>query len=57
MEIAGTEAQDEDEDPAAKRQRILEETRDIDADSDGQDEDSTSDERCAPSSRYATWPQ
>lgn len=31
----------EDEDPEAKRRRILEETRDIDADSDGADSDSS----------------
>ena len=37
----------EDEDPEAKRRRILEETRDIDADSDGAADDSSSDEdRC-----------
>ncbi|KAI9883950.1 MAG: complexed with cef1p [Watsoniomyces obsoletus] len=35
---------EEDEDPAVKRRRILEETRDIDADSDGSGEDSSSDE-------------
>jgi protein CWC15 len=34
----------EDEDPEAKRRRILEETRDIDADSDGAASDSSSDE-------------
>jgi protein CWC15 len=37
---------DADEDMEAKRRRILEETRDIDADSDaGSDEDSTEDDR------------
>lgn len=39
----------EDEDPEAKRRRILEETRDIDADSDGSEDDSSEEER------YATW--
>jgi protein CWC15 len=34
----------EDEDPDAKRRRILEETRDIDADSDGADSDSSEEE-------------
>jgi protein CWC15 len=34
----------EDEDPEAKRRRILEETRDIDADSDGEDSDSSEEE-------------
>lgn len=34
----------EDEDPEAKRRRILEETRDIDADSDGADSDSSEEE-------------
>jgi hypothetical protein len=34
----------EDEDPEAKRRRILEETRDIDADSDGESDDSSSEE-------------
>ncbi|EPS29420.1 hypothetical protein PDE_04369 [Penicillium oxalicum 114-2] len=33
-----------DEDPEAKRRRILEETRDIDADSDGSEEDSSEEE-------------
>ena len=36
---------DEEEDPVAKRRRILEETRDIDADSDDSDSDSSDDER------------
>ncbi|KAI9726402.1 MAG: complexed with cef1p [Cirrosporium novae-zelandiae] len=35
------ENEDGDEDPEAKRRRILEETRDIDADSDGDDSDSS----------------
>jgi protein CWC15 len=34
----------DDEDPDAKRRRILEETRDIDADSDGADSDSSEEE-------------
>ncbi|PTU18549.1 hypothetical protein P175DRAFT_0503346 [Aspergillus ochraceoroseus IBT 24754] len=34
----------EEEDPEAKRRRILEETRDIDADSDGSEEDSSEEE-------------
>lgn len=34
-----------EEDPEAKRRRILEETRDIDADSDGDDDDSSEEER------------
>lgn len=34
----------EDEDPEAKRRRVLEETRDIDADSDGADSDSSKEE-------------
>lgn len=33
-----------EEDPEAKRRRILEESRDIDADSDGSEEDDSSDE-------------
>jgi hypothetical protein len=36
---------DEEEDPEAKRRRVLEETRDIDADSDGSDSDSSEEER------------
>ena len=36
-----------EEDPEAKRRRILEETRDIDADSDGDDDDSSEEERYA----------
>lgn len=35
----------EDEDPEAKRRRILQETRDIDADSDGADKDSSDEDR------------
>ncbi|KAI4134630.1 MAG: hypothetical protein LQ347_001355 [Umbilicaria vellea] len=35
----------EDEDPEAKRRRILEETRDIDADSDGPESDSSDEDR------------
>ena len=34
-----------EEDPEAKRRRVLEETRDIDADSDGSEDDSSEDER------------
>lgn len=34
-----------EEDPEAKRRRILEETRDIDADSDGSEDDSSEEER------------
>ena len=33
-----------EEDPEAKRRRVLEETRDIDADSDGSEDDSSEDE-------------
>ena len=36
-----------EEDPEAKRRRILEETRDIDADSDGDEDDSSEEERYA----------
>ena len=39
--------QDEGEDPEAKRRRILEETRDIDADSEGSGSDSSEEERLA----------
>ncbi len=35
---------EDEEDPEAKRRRILEETRDIDADSDDAEEDSSEDE-------------
>ena len=41
----GDPAGTEDEDPEAKRRRILEETRDIDADSDGSEDDSSEEER------------
>jgi protein CWC15 len=41
----------EDEDLEAKRLRILEETRDIDADSDGSEDDSSEEERLAASIR------
>jgi protein CWC15 len=34
-----------EEDPEAKRRRILEETRDIDADSEGDEDDSSEEER------------
>lgn len=39
-----TSADGEAEDPEAKRRRILEESRDIDADSDGSEEDSSDEE-------------
>ncbi|KAL2813972.1 Pre-mRNA-splicing factor Cwf15/Cwc15 [Aspergillus granulosus] len=38
------DAEIDEEDPEAKRRRILEETRDIDADSDGSEEDSSEEE-------------
>lgn len=41
----GDSVRTEDEDPEAKRRRILEETRDIDADSDGSEDDSSEEER------------
>ncbi|EFQ99200.1 pre-mRNA-splicing factor cwc15 [Nannizzia gypsea CBS 118893] len=41
LESAPGQEEDADEDPEAKRRRILEETRDIDADSDGGDSDSS----------------
>ncbi|KAJ5896883.1 uncharacterized protein N7473_006282 [Penicillium subrubescens] len=45
LEAAPTDADGEaEEDPEAKRRRILEETRDIDADSDGSEEDSSEEE-------------
>lgn len=45
LESAPTDAHGEaEEDPEAKRRRILEETRDIDADSDGSEEDSSEEE-------------
>lgn len=52
------EGGDEHEDPEAKRRRILEETRDIDADSDGARSDSSDEDRygkghCVPGSPYA----
>jgi protein CWC15 len=43
LESAPGEDGPEDEDPDAKRRRILEETREIDADSDGADDDSSED--------------
>lgn len=43
----GTDGDIEEEDPEAKRRRILEETRDIDADSDGSEEESSEEERLA----------
>lgn len=47
LESAPADADNENgetEDPEAKRRRILEETRDIDADSDGSEEDSSEEE-------------
>ena len=45
LEAAPTDTDGEaGEDPEAKRRRILEETRDIDADSDGSEEDSSEEE-------------
>lgn len=41
----GTDGEIEEEDPEAKRRRVLEETRDIDADSDGEEEESSEEER------------
>lgn len=38
------ESEDENEDPEAKRRRVLEETRDIDADSEGEESDSSEEE-------------
>jgi protein CWC15 len=38
---------DAEEDPEAKRRRILEETRDLDADSEGSEDDSSEEERYA----------
>lgn len=40
-----------EEDPEAKRRRVLEETRDIDADSEGDEDDSSEEERYAFFSR------
>lgn len=47
---SGPGEEGEEEDPEAKRRRILEETRDIDADSDGseEEEDSSDEDRCVP---------
>lgn len=44
MELAGGSAEDGEEDPDAKRRRILEESRDIDADSEEDDDDDDSEE-------------
>ena len=41
----------EAEDVEAKRRRVLEETRDIDADSDGSDNDSSDEDRCVCQSK------
>jgi protein CWC15 len=41
----GIDGDIEGEDPEAKRRRVLEETRDIDADSDGSEEESSEEER------------
>jgi protein CWC15 len=48
LEAAPEDDSDEvqEEDPEAKRRRILEESRDIDADSDGSEEDSSDEDRC-----------
>lgn len=46
LESAPEQDDNADEDPEAKRRRILEETRDIDADSDGGDSDSSEEDRC-----------
>lgn len=43
----GGNAGEIEEDPEAKRRRVLEETRDIDADSDGSEDDSSEEERYA----------
>jgi len=45
---------DENEDPEAKRRRILEETRDIDADSDGAGSESSDEDRYGKG-RCALW--
>lgn len=45
LESAPGQGENTEEDPEAKRRRILEETRDIDADSDGRDSDSSEDDR------------
>lgn len=44
LESAPADGSGETEDPEAKRRRILEETRDIDADSDGSEEESSDEE-------------
>lgn len=43
----GGNAGEIEEDPEAKRRRVLEETRDIDADSEGSEDDSSEEERYA----------
>ncbi|KIV95125.1 pre-mRNA-splicing factor cwc15, variant [Exophiala mesophila] len=43
-ELDEAESEDENEDPEAKRRRVLEETRDIDADSEGDESDSSEEE-------------
>ena len=45
LQGSASEDGDEGEDPGAKRRRILEETRDIDADSDGAASDSSDEDR------------
>lgn len=45
LEDTPTTDHHEEEDPLAKRRRILEETRDIDADSDGADSESSEEDR------------
>ncbi len=45
LENGSEEVGEEDEDPEAKRRRIIEETRDIDADSDGAQSDSSDEDR------------
>lgn len=44
-----------EEDPEAKRRRILEESRDIDADSDGSEEESSDEERSVSCVRRGIW--
>lgn len=51
LEAAAGQDADQDENPDAKRRRILEETRDIDADSDGSESESSEEERSALSSK------
>jgi protein CWC15 len=46
------DAEIDEEDPEAKRRRILEETRDIDADSDGEEEESSDEERLVTPSQH-----